>query len=319
MTFDRIQEGAGCRAVTPDVSIVVTTRNRRHDLVRCLESCVAQASTSLEIIVYDDASSDGTADVVRRRFPGVRLIRQDDPAGYIALRNRGFSDAAGDYIVSIDDDAYFSDTATVALCRSAFEANPRLGAVAIPFIEPSKPGPARAGILAGQSVRSFIGCAHALRKSAVLGVGGYREFFVHQGEERDLSLRMLEAGYGTVYGSGGPIVHTVSPKRDSARISRYGIRNTLLFEYLNVPVPYLLPRLVYDSVRLACYKPYSGQSLRRVGTVLRSWADLVSFRSERRPVSISTYRLYRSLPPHRAETRTDPIPAPAMQREAYHV
>ena len=94
---------------------------------------------------------------------------------------------------------------------------------------------------AGEPVRSFIGCAYAVKIERVLAVGGYRDFFFHMGEERDLCLRLMDAGGFIALADTDPIVHTVHTSRDMRRNARFAIRNTLLFSVLNAPLLYVAP------------------------------------------------------------------------------
>jgi GT2 family glycosyltransferase len=86
-------------------------------------------------------------------------------------------------------------------------------------------------------IESFIGTAHALRRSLFLQLGGYREELFHQGEESDLCIRLLAAGYVVRLGRGEPIHHFESPRRDFRRMDHYGPRNAILFAWQNVPFP----------------------------------------------------------------------------------
>ncbi len=69
---------------------------------------------------------------------------------------------------------------------------------------------------------TFIGTAHALRRDIFLKLGGYRDHLVHQGEESDFCIRMLDAGYLVRLGRSDPINHWESPKRDLRRMDFYG-------------------------------------------------------------------------------------------------
>ena len=88
-------------------SIVITTKNRKEELRLALRSAVTQSGQP-EIIVLDDGSTDGTAELVRVEFPQVTLHRFEESKGLVVRRNEGARLAAGDVIFSIDDDAMFS-------------------------------------------------------------------------------------------------------------------------------------------------------------------------------------------------------------------
>lgn len=297
-------------------SVVITTRNRREDTLRAVASCFAQDHRPLEVLVFDDASEDGTAEAVRAAFPEARVFAGTERSGYIALRNRGFREARGEFVFSIDDDAYFSTPAIVGDAVATFRADDTLAAVAIPFVEPlarqsvSTRNAARLPVR-GAEIRAYVGCSHAVRRDAVLRLGGYREFFVHQGEERDLCIRMRDAGMRIVYADCDRIVHTVSPARDRTRMVFYGTRNTLLFDFLNAPMPEAVVRLARDVVGLAAYR----FSPATTPAKLRAFADAAwtawRVRGERRPASRRTWRAHRSLPGHGPEPFDGPIPPPA--------
>ncbi|MCC7334732.1 MAG: glycosyltransferase family 2 protein, partial [Pirellulaceae bacterium] len=90
-------------------SVIITSRNRCADVLRAVASCFAQQGTTLEVLVFDDASDDGTVDRVRQTFPNCRVFGNTERQGYIINRNRGFLEARGPVVFSLDDDAYFSD------------------------------------------------------------------------------------------------------------------------------------------------------------------------------------------------------------------
>lgn len=285
-------------------SVVITTRNRKAELLRAVESCFAQDHPDVEVLVYDDASTDGTSEALVAAWRGVRLARSEENVGYIKLRNRGFHEARGKYVFSLDDDACFSDRSTIRQTVEFMDNRAKVAAVAIPYVEPRNAHRAmKTAPLPGTPLRGYIGCAHAVRRDVALELGGYREFFFHQGEERDLCIRLLDRGYEIVYGVGEPIVHLCSPVRDQGRLNYYGVRNTLLFDWLNVPQPYVLPALARHAFALFCYKLRPGNAVHRMGYVVGGLGACLRYWRHRRPVTRSTYRKYLSLPAH------GPIPA----------
>lgn len=283
-----------------EATIVITTRGRCNDLRRAIKSCISQTHTRLEILVYDDASTDETSSMVATEFPNVRLIRQDVRVGYIVLRNRGFADSLSPIVFSLDDDAYFTDPTTVRQALNYFQTDPLIGAVALQYVEPNRT-PRQGYMLqaqCGTQVRNYVGCAHAVRVDVARQLGGYREFFVHQAEERDLCIRMLEAGYSVRYLASPPIIHQPSPVRDNFRINYYGYRNTFLFDILNVPFPYILWKLPADIVLLLKYRMTLRAMPSKIFIVIRSLIACIWFLGRRDPVSPATFTHYGQLPTH---------------------
>ncbi|MGD9255575.1 MAG: glycosyltransferase family A protein, partial [Chromatiales bacterium] len=89
--------------MTGTISVIIPTCNRVETLPRALDSVLAQTLSVDEVIVVDDGSTDGTADLVRASYPQVRLLQQPN-RGVSAARNRGIRKATGDWIAFLDSD-----------------------------------------------------------------------------------------------------------------------------------------------------------------------------------------------------------------------
>ena len=85
------------------VSVVVPTFERAAMLPRALESVEEQTCPPGEVIVVDDGSTDGTGELARRRFPGVRYLRREH-GGVSAARNTGIAAAGGEWVALLDSD-----------------------------------------------------------------------------------------------------------------------------------------------------------------------------------------------------------------------
>ena len=104
------------------VSVIIPAFNAADTIVPCLESVVPGAD---EVILVDDGSTDGTADLVRKAFPGVLVLQQPN-GGVSAARNAGLDAATGDYVAFVDaDDRLFPD-ALAAAAAAAGETEPDL-------------------------------------------------------------------------------------------------------------------------------------------------------------------------------------------------
>ena len=87
------------------LSVVIPTWNRAGMVCEAVESALAQEGGDLEVIVVDDGSTDGTAEVIERRFgKSVKLLRMATRSGVGAARNEGVCQATGDLLAFLDSD-----------------------------------------------------------------------------------------------------------------------------------------------------------------------------------------------------------------------
>jgi GT2 family glycosyltransferase len=86
-------------------------------------------------------------------------------------------------------------------------------------------------------VASFIGFSHLLRREIFAGLGGYREAFEFYGEEKEFCMRLIDAGYRTVYLPDALVIHAPDPAgRSQQRYLRYVTRNDCLTALYNEPL-----------------------------------------------------------------------------------
>jgi hypothetical protein len=96
----------------PTLSILVVSYNTREMTLACLASAIAETrTTAAEIIVVDNASSDGSADAVARHFPGIRLVRARENLGFAAANNLAAREARGAYLLLLNPDTVVRDAA----------------------------------------------------------------------------------------------------------------------------------------------------------------------------------------------------------------
>jgi GT2 family glycosyltransferase len=276
-----------------EASIVIVTRNRYRELSRALLSCIEQHGVEIEILVFDDDSSDETKNITKN-FGKIRYFRSESQKGYIYLRNEGFRLATGTYVFSLDDDAFFTSPDTVKVAIAAFQLYTQAAAFALRYEEPGNMQCAR--LSDGQLVRSFVGCAHAVNRDIARSAGGYRDFLVHQGEEKDLCLRLWDKGYEVRYIETPPIVHCPSSTRNVIQHHSRGIRNTILCDFLNTPLPYLPWRLAKSIVQLCIHSIRKNGVMKTTQWLLLAAHDCYKHRHERAPVTLSTFQIVASLP-----------------------
>jgi len=85
------------------VSVVIPTYNRKDFVLEAVKSVVEQSVSPYEIIIVDDGSTDGTGDAVRKNFPDIVYIYQQNK-GVSSARNTGIKRAKGDYVALLDSD-----------------------------------------------------------------------------------------------------------------------------------------------------------------------------------------------------------------------
>ena len=282
--------------MSTSAAVVIVTKNRADDLRRAAASALGQTAKP-QVVVIDDNSTDATQEMLAREFPQVAVFRSPTSLGCVVQRNRAAHLVPASILFSLDDDAVFSSPAVVERTIREFN-HPRVGAVAIPFIdvntssEIKQRAPDDGKIYAAYS---YIGTAHAIRKDLFLSLGGYREVLVHQGEEEDYCVRLLEAGYITRLGNADPIHHFESPRRNWQRMDLYGSRNKILYAWQNVPFPFLPGHLAVTSVKTLGYSLKPGRFSTRLSGVLEGYSMSFGNSSLRAPVSKQTYQLSREL------------------------
>ena len=205
--------------VTPDVTVVVATRNRREELLATLHRHEAP------VILVDNGSTDGTPAAVRERFPHVCVVELGRNVG-AAARTVGTRLATTAYVAFADDDSWWAPgslraavellrTPQVALLTARILVGPEHRLDPVCALMASSPLPRRPD-LPGVPVLGFVSCAAIARRSAFLAVGGFDEVVRFPGEEERVALDLVAAGWALVYADEVVVHHHPSPHRHSA-------------------------------------------------------------------------------------------------------
>lgn len=194
----------------PLVSIVFLAFNRREALAVSLEQVLDHLdypSERLEVIVADNASSDGTAEMVRERFPSVRIMRNAENVGASGW-NHAMTCARGDWRLILDDDCHIAKDALKTAVRRAQEHHADL--VSFRVLSGEVPGYAfndeyPTGLL------SFWGCSAMFSRRAIETEPFYDPRMFIWANEMELTMRLLDRGFRHLYLPEVESVHMKGP------------------------------------------------------------------------------------------------------------
>jgi len=165
-------------------SILITTKNRLADLITSLDSLQSIISRDdVEIIICDDASTDGTANYIAIHYPKIHLIKNQFSKGYLVNRNMMLNITKAQYAISLDDDANFLSENPLEAIESYFIENANCGLIAFRiFWGRQKPNSIHSQDKA-ERVKSYVGGGHVWRIAAWRYIPNYPEWFEFYGEE----------------------------------------------------------------------------------------------------------------------------------------
>ena len=279
---------------TPHVLLGIATRNRADILPKAISSALAQSYRSLEVAVIDDGSTDETP-ALAERFTRVCWTRWESNRGYMAARNEWMRNAKAAYFAGLDDDAWFVAGDELELAVGYLESHPDVAAIAFDVLSPDRPEVnARSEPV---HTAMFIGCGHILRLSAIHEVGAYASFPGSYGsEEKDLCLRLLDAGYRAIKLPGVHVWHDkTTVERDLPAQHRSGVCNDLTMALRRTSlfaVPFVLGLKLVRHLRFAITARLLPTCFQGIQLFLRSAP--ASWRS-REPVRFSTLRQFSRL------------------------
>jgi GT2 family glycosyltransferase len=225
-----------------DVSVIIVSWNVREFLRKSLESIRStQATASLEILVVDNASSDGSAEMIRSEYKDVRLIANDSNVGFGPANNIGLRHAHGRYVLFLNPDVVLRDGALTRML-SFLEHNPEFAMLGPRLVSPDgsvQPACARtfptvtlalfaalylhrlpyAGrrlndrlvspyeLDKNQEVDVVSGAAMLARREEIENLHGFDETFLHTAEDTDLCLRLRKTGARIFYLADAEVLH----------------------------------------------------------------------------------------------------------------
>lgn len=221
---DRQEDSTPPDSSAVDVSIVVVSWNTRDVLLECLDSLRAVANElSVQIVVVDNASTDGTVEAVRERYDGVEFFASRRNSGFGRANNRAFRHCRGRYLLLLNPDATISVDAVKGLVEF-MDTTPDAGAAGLQLVYPndrlqnsydnfptvltqlvskhllrllfpSRFPSKRQAVTGPMPVDVVIGACLVLRAEIARELQGFDENYFLFVEETDLCRRIHEAGW----------------------------------------------------------------------------------------------------------------------------
>ncbi|MFO7698194.1 MAG: glycosyltransferase family 2 protein [Anaerolineae bacterium] len=220
-----------------DLSVIIVNWNTRDLLADCLRSVYDTVhDLTLEVFVVDNASSDGSAAMVREQFSDVRLIENTENVGFARANNQAIAQATGRYVLLLNSDTVLlpdavrtlvaeldADAARCAVGPRLLNADgstqPSCHPVLTPWREfwrlcfldrlvPLAHYPFELDTDGDpREVQVLKGACILLRREALVQVGAFDERYFMYSEEMDLFLRLLRAGWTTYWVPAARVIH----------------------------------------------------------------------------------------------------------------
>jgi GT2 family glycosyltransferase len=240
----------------PLVSVVIPNWNGLRYMAACLDALRAQTYPALEVIVVDNASTDGSLELVGKLYPEVRLIGLPENRGFTGACNIGMSAATGEIIALLNNDTEV-DPAWAAALVDAFARHPDAGIVASKMLLMRRRTifhaagdfyrvngvPGNRGVWerdTGQYdeetyVFSACGGAAAYRRVMLDEIGHLDDIFFFSCEDIDLAWRAQLAGWRCIYTPHAVVYHALSATGGGVTASFYNGRNFIYVIVKNYP------------------------------------------------------------------------------------
>jgi GT2 family glycosyltransferase len=200
----------GAELPLKELTVVMLSYNRKSELEHSLPGyCEASAALGFELIVVDNASSDGSTDFLAAlsdRFPLLRVVCNGENMGVARGRNVGWNLASGAFILNIDDDTRI-EAADIELMLRAMKDNSEVGILSPRIIQAvTSESQCEHGEFSCH-ISNFHGACHLVRATVFRKVGAIDPECSFGGEELDYSIRTRVAGYDVIFFPGVTVRH----------------------------------------------------------------------------------------------------------------
>ena len=274
----------------PEVSIIIVNWNGRRFLDACLTSVAAQQGVSVETILVDNGSTDGSAAYVRERFPWVRVVALDENRGFAGGNNAGVREARGRFVALLNNDTVAEPGWLKALLNAVGADDSVLASSKVVYLhDPGLIDSAGDGMLRwggafkrhhgapvesapeSEEVFGVCGAACLIPRRVFAELGGFDEAFFVSHEDVDLSYRARLRGYRCVYVADAIVRHhgSASLGRVSPFAVFHGQRNLEWVYVKNTPASLLVRTLPGHVVYIAAAAIHFARA-GRLGPFLRA-------------------------------------------------
>ena len=210
-------------------SFVIVNYNRKDEILLTIsktKELIKDDASNYEIVVVDNASTDGSAAEIKQKFPEVVLIENPVNTGAPAW-NLGFEKATGKYFIILDDDSHIESGLNDALAY--LDEHKEVGVLALNISGGAYQTKHWTDL---EEKVGFIGCGAIIKKELYDAIGGYADWIFLYSNEWDFGIRAIEAGYKIVYFEHCRVTHRASViNRTSKRLIVYTVRNEMGIVY----------------------------------------------------------------------------------------
>jgi GT2 family glycosyltransferase len=273
----------------PRVAVLCVTHARPELLRKCLASCASQDYPAVEIVVVINPEHPESETVVRDIAPGAKLVRTHRNLGFFPALNLALANTEADYVMIVDDDAWFLEDNAFRLLIEEFRRMPELGAVTC-----NLEGPTETPISGGdQFIRAFTtGFTMMPRRVVTEWVDYFPDVFFRSAGETFLCTSLWNQGRPIKRIEKVRMYHALAMTGRSVRDWHFhGLRSQILCAVMREPAGWLLPVLASKLIKSFVF------ALKRnsLGIWLRAWVsaavhigDGIHFRE---PITYATRRL----------------------------
>lgn len=242
---------------------MILNLNRKFDILKCLYSIQAQTYKNYEVIIIDNASTDGSIEEIKKKFSEVIIFKTIKNLGTSYTRNAGVNFSKGDLIWFLDNDTYIPEVHTLNNLVQLFiddtsidglggeaEINKNNEIIGTKKLKLFSNGLTKGYFYRNEkykkiSVNVIATCNLLIKKDAFEKVGGFDHFYFFYLEDIDLTHRISQSGFNLYVYHKCPVVHNFS---ESSRFNNHfkSKRNRIYFILKNFGIKNIIFLPLYD-------------------------------------------------------------------------